>query len=130
MNFKIITLIPLIISFSASAEREQSCERTKTYLDTYKEQSYPTTKHTVAAISIGVGTYLLQDAIITAHDMQDQDQQNGGKGIALSTIIATGFITAGSYLLKQVWDEKNTESKNQEFNPQRNVGDPTYAKLR
>lgn len=76
-----------------------------------KKQLASHAKPVIATSSTAIGSYLLYDAIRTACVLQDSPQRNTKAAITLNSIIAATLIMTGSYLFKQLWDNKVEEEK-------------------
>lgn len=72
-------------------------------------QLQSTIKPAIATTSMGMGTYLLYDALKTAVDMQGTSQQNSEKGIAINAVIGAGLFWCGYYLFQQIREENKKE---------------------
>src|SRR4249920_3433150 len=111
MKYIILTFLPLII-FVAHAEIKSPIlhiQRTQSSNSFVRKALESHVKPAIAGTSMAAGTHLLYDAIKTTFDMQSSPQRNTQKGITLNAILGAGFLFAGAYFFKYIWDDKPEE---------------------
>ncbi len=112
MKYIILMLLPLIIFFGAYGETKLPTlhtQRTQSSNSFVKKALESHVKPAIAGTSMAAGTHLLYDAIKTTFDMQSSPQRNTQKGITLNAILGAGFLFAGAYFFKYIWDDKSEE---------------------
>ena len=66
-------------------------------------------KPAIAGTAMGAGIHLLYDAFITTVDVKSTSQRNTQKGINVNALLGTGFVIAGVWFFKHIWENEAEE---------------------